>query len=234
MKLGPPPRLCAPARRAPLATWWLTTALLCLHLVVVAAPDVEPALFTGNWTLNTKLSDDVEDRLDGKLRKVGIMKPNFPVESNARKTRTSHGQENYWNTISESRQRRAAKNLTRLGVAYPLMTADRFEISLVDDGLRIVYDGELPRELRPNRRGRVFSASGEELVVDTFGHTLAYWHDRALTLELDPPGGGKIVEKFALDGQPPRLHHSLMLDLPVLNESVTIERVFEAETQPHP
>ena len=205
-----------------------------MHLVVVAAADVEPLLITGTWTLNAKLSDDVEGLLHGKLRKVRVMKPNFPITPNERKTSSSHGQENYWNKIAKSRQRRAGKDLTRLGVAYPLLTADHFEISLADDGLWIVYAGELPRELRPNPRGRVFSASGEELVVDTFGHTLAYWHDSALTLELDPPGGGKIVEKFALDGQPPRLHHILMLDLPALNENVRIERVFEAETQPHP
>ena len=97
----------------------------------------------------------------------------------------------------------------------------------------ILYDGVLPRSIKPNPGGRVFSASGEELVADTLGHTLAYWEGDTLILETDPPNGGKVIEKITVKNNPRQLLYQIKLQMRILKEPVEIKRVFEPATETH-
>jgi hypothetical protein len=58
------------------------------------------------------------------------------------------------------------------------------------------YDGKLTRYLAPNPAGRVFSASGKELVGDEFGRSLSYWDDAVLVVETITAWGVAVVERF--------------------------------------
>ena len=60
----------------------------------------------------------------------------------------------------------------------------------------VTYDGKITRYLAPHPDGRVFSASGKELVGDEFGLTLSYWDDTVLVVETTTPWGVKLVERF--------------------------------------
>ena len=107
------------------------------------------------------------------------------------------------------------------------MKARELLISNVGEHAMVVtYDEEISRNVRPNPEGRVFSASGDELVSDTFGHTLAYWQNKTLVLETDPPHGGQIVEKFALNGEQ-QLTYSIRLNMRVLKERSELRLVFD-------
>ncbi len=135
-------------------------------------------------------------------------------------------QANYWETIRGGKERKSIKDLTRLGAAYPLVTANSLEISVVESGYDFVYDDVLPRLVKPNPSGRIFSAKGDELVEDTFGFTLAYWEKEVLVLETDPPSGGKIVEKIKMLNDD-KLEYSIRIKSLVLKEPVAIRRIFD-------
>lgn len=207
-----------------LAAGTFLAATLLAAEPATAAPDL-----SGAWVLVEDASDDVEDRFDGKLRRERYPTPLGDGSSAGPRNARDATQEGYWETVRSGKERGSLKNLRRLGSAYPLVKAARLDIAAAADGYAVTYDGELPRFVRPNPAGRIFSASGEELVVDTLGHSLAYWDKDTLVVENDPPNGGKVVEKFRLGENPHRLHHSVKVRLRVLEEPVTVRHVFERE-----
>ena len=147
--------------------------------------------------------------------------------------RLEHAQAAYWDRVREREERRSLRNLHRLGTVFPLLTATRLEITASADGYLMVYDGDLPRQVRPNAAGRVFSARGDELVADTLGHTLSYREGASLVLETDPPdGGGKYFEHLDAHAVPGRLEYRVTVDLRVLEEPVEVRRVFVRPAAP--
>lgn len=185
---------------------------------------------TGTWQLNDDLSDDVEDALEDKLRRApkGIEEGgNFDRNRNGQRQPHEISQDNYWSLVQKSRDRRSMRNLRRLGTAYPLLTIKTIKISQAEDNFEFLYDDVLPRFVKPNPAGRAYSAKGDELVSDSLGHTLTYWDKAELVLETEMPSGGKFIERLKLTGQPAQLHYSIKLKMVVLQESVTIKRVFE-------
>jgi hypothetical protein len=130
--------------------------------------------------------------------------------------------------VRAGRERHSLKNLHRLGTAYPLVIAQRLDIaSIAPDRLAITYDEALPRELRLNPAGRVFSASGGELVEDTIGYSLAYRDGDSVVIETDPPDGGKVTERLRVTAAPRRLEYSIRIDMRVLTEPVEFVRVMD-------
>lgn len=207
-----------------------TVTLLLLGMLITGAsladgvPGADNRLF-GQWQWDKDASDDLEDAFDDKLRRSRSPAPGSARFGNGQRTTVEKAQQNYWDTISKSRQRRASKNLARLGTAYPLISAELLQMEQVEDGIKITYDTDLPRLIRPNPAGRVYSAKGDELVVDTLGHTLSFWEEDALVLETDPPAGGRLVERLKLVA-PDRLEYETKLNLFVLTEPITVKRVF--------
>lgn len=199
-------------------------------LILLRLPAARADALSGSWALDAKASDDPEDEFDGKLRRLPFPTPATlggdvrPQHGDPRRDRIEAAQEAYWDQIRQTEERRSLRNFHRLGTVYPLLTAERLEITPARDGYEILYDGDLPREVRPNAAGRVFSASGDELVADTFGHTLSYYEGTTLVLETDPPDGGKYFEYLSVSAD--RLEYRFKVDLRVLTEPVEVRRVF--------
>ena len=210
----------------------LLKAILAVLLLAAGVAHAEPAI-EGSWVIDEELSDDTKKAFSGKLRKKGFPTPRPPVRKGEEKGPYYDTQSAYWDTVREGKERSSLKNLRRLGAVYPLVKAGRFDIARLEDGYEILYDGELPRSIKPNPGGRVFSASGEELVADTLGHTLAYWESDTLILETDPPSGGKVIEKITVKNNPRQLLYQITLQMRILKEPVEIKRVFEPATETH-
>lgn len=205
-------------------------ALLLAPLLVLAGAPPAGALpdLTGHWVLVEDESEDPKDAFKGKLRRERYP---VPATGSGRRNSIEASQDSYWETLRKKRERGSLKDLRRLGTGYPLVKATRLDVERVEEGFKVTYDGELPRLVRPNPDGRTYSASGDELVADTLGHTLAYWDGEKLVLDNDPPRGGKIVETFTVGGTPRRLRHTVKIRMRVLKEPVELERVFAPETR---
>ena len=220
-----PPR---PNRTACCRRLALALLVLCGLAAQFPALAADADRLNGHWTLDEDRSEDAEDAFDGKLRKrrFGSSLPSSSSGPGGRRTTADKSQDEYWRTVAEKEERRSAGNLRRLGTVYPLITATELDISPARDGLEIVYDKLLPRFVRPNPDGRVFSASGDELVADTIGYTLAYWEGADLVLETDPPDGGKYIERLRLSDDGQRIEYRVEVRGRVLEEPVEMVREF--------
>jgi hypothetical protein len=200
--------------------------MLLLFTLLVPSACAEPADLSGQWVLDKKASDDAEDAFDGKLRRLPFPTPQPNSPQHRRETTVERAQSDYWAQLRETEERRSMKNLGRIGTIYPLLLATRFNIDVRDDGYLFVYDSTLPRVVKPNPAGRIFSARGDELVVDIFGHTLSYWEGNSLVLETDPPDGGKYLERVHVTASPRRLEYRVKVNVRELEEPVEVLRVF--------
>ena len=200
------------------------TVLWCTVLFI-GIVHAEPT-FEGSWLVDKKLSDDPQKAFKGKLRKIGYETPTASKRADGEETALDRTQDNYWDMVRDGKESSSIKDLRRLGTAYPLVKNSRFDISRHTDGYEIVYDGELPRTVVPSANGRVYSASGDELVVDTLGHTLSYWDGQVLVLDCDPPTGGKVIERLELQDNPRQLNYSIKIRMNILKEPVELKRVF--------
>lgn len=218
----PCPRTCALLLSATLTPLFAAPAAVA-DGSAAAHDDLE-----GHWRFDQELSDDVEDAFDGKLKRSRYPVPGGLVREGERPNNQDIQQMNYWDAIRDSRERRSQKDLSRLGTVYPLLTATRLDVVASADGYTFTYDELLPRRVRPNPAGRVYSAKGDELVSDTLGYTLSYWEGDTLVLETDPPDGGHYVEHVTRRDAPPRLEYRVKVDLIILDEPIEVTRVFVA------
>jgi len=221
-------RLPRPAHAACCRALACAVLMLCCSAVQFAASAADVTRLSGHWTLDEDRSEDAEDAFDGKLRKrrFGSSLPTSGTGPGGRRTTADKSQDEYWRTVAEKEERRSASNLHRLGTLYPLITAAELDISPAGSGLDIIYDGLLPRYVLPNPDGRVFSASGDELVADSIGYTLAYWDGDDLMLETDPPDGGKYIERLRLSDGGTRIEYRIKVRSRVLEEPVEMVREF--------
>ena len=199
--------------------------VLCSTVLIFSTVYAEPT-FEGSWLVDKKLSDDPKKVFKGKIRKIGLPTPTASKRADKDEAAMDRTQERYWDTVREGKEGSSIKDLRRLGTAYPLVKNSRFDISRHSEGYEIVYDSELPRTVIPNPGGRIFSAKGDELVVDTLGHTLSYWEGQVLVLESDPPSGGKVVERLEVQDNPRQLNYSIKIRMKILKEPVELKRVF--------
>lgn len=201
--------------------------ILMLLLYVLGAPVSTSAapLIVGVWVLDEKTGPDPDDVFKGKLRHESSPVPRLQ-SGGQRNTPHDVTQLAYWDTVRKGEEAHASKNLRRLGTAYPLVQARRLEISDEEGGYRLTYDGDLPRTVRPNPTGKVYSAKGDELIQDTFGYTLSYWDKDSLVLEADAPEGGKVIEHLTVRENPHQLEYVVRVQLPILMQPVEIKRLF--------
>jgi hypothetical protein len=202
----------------------LLVPVLCLLLCLMQPLSAAPAV-TGGWILHEKGSEDAEKLLKGKLRRGSDP---MPVMRSGGERSTTHdlAQLAYWESVRDGKDAEPSRMLRRLGIAYPLVKATRLELAEEGDGYRLTYDNELPRSVRPNPNGKVFSAKGDELVRDTFGYTLTYWENDSLVVETDAPEGGKVIEKFTVRENPHQLEYVVRVQLRMLLEPLEVTRLF--------
>ena len=200
----------------------LTLLLLLLGIApqLCAAP-----MISGAWTLDEKGSADPEKVFKGKLRRHGEPTP-VMRGGGERSTPYDLAQLAYWESVRDGKERNPIRLLRRLGIAYPMVKTETLDIAEEVGGYRITYDNDLPRSVRPNATGKVFSAKGDELVQDTFGYTLTYWENDTLVVEADAPEGGKVIEKLTIRENPHQLEYVVRIQLRMLMEPVEVKRVF--------
>jgi hypothetical protein len=197
-----------------------TLVVFCPAQQAAAAPAI-----VGAWTLDEKASADPEKIFKNKH---GRHSEEVPILQSGGERSTPYDlkQLAYWDSVRDGKEPRPLKKLRHLGIAYPMVKAERLDISDEDGGYRVTYDNDLPRSLRPNPNGKVFSAKGDELVQDTFGYTLTYWENDSLVVEADAPEGGKVTEKFTVRENPHQLEYVVRVQLRMQHKPVEIRRVF--------
>jgi hypothetical protein len=207
----------------------LLAQLLCAIIISYISPVTAKAELVGRWILDENQSETATDMLKKKFRRLkpGQTRPYGMRDPTG--TTAEGALENYWRTLNEGRERRASKNLRRVGSAYPLITFTNLliEAQPTSQHLTFTYEDSLIRQVIPNQNGRIYTAKGDELVADSIGHTLSYWIDSALFLETDSPTGGKYIEELKISKTNKTiLHYRVKLNLPSLKEPVEIRRAF--------
>ena len=211
-------------------TWFIR--LILLSFQVAAQNETvksNPEHIFGSWIVDEKLSDKPDSKLKGMLRKSyqpkDLSKRKHPGSNrSAPEVAMNH----YWETLKASEERKASKNLKRLGPAFLLLTFESLKISEIERmNISISYDDSPGRNVKPNKGGRVFSAKGAELTQSFFGHTLSYYLKDKLILETDAPDGGKFIENLSVANG--KLVYKITLDSLVLKETVSISRVFHRQ-----
>ena len=204
----------------------LTLCVLLFGLSLASQAGAAPAI-TGAWTLDEKGSADPDKLFKGKLRRDAYPVPRMK-SGGERSTPYDLNQLAYWESVRDGKDAHSSKNLRRLGIAYPMVKAQRLDIADEDGGYRVTYDIDLPRSVRPNPNGKVFSAKGDELVQDTFGFTLTYWDNDTLVIEADAPEGGKVIERLTIRENPHQLEYMVRVELRLLLQPVEVKRLFNA------
>ncbi len=203
---------------------WLLCLIICYASGLSANTE-----FSGRWVLDENQSEAAEDMLKKKFRRLKPGQTRPYGMRNPTGTTAEGALENYWRTLNEGRERRASKNLRRVGSAYPLVTFTKLHIEAqpASQHLTFTYEDSLIRQVVPNQNGRIYTAKGDELVADSIGHTLSYWMGPALFLETDSPTGGKYIEELEISKTNKTiLHYRVKLNLPSLKEPVEIRRAF--------
>ena len=201
---------------------WLLCLIICYASGLSANTE-----FSGRWVLDENQSEAAEDMLKKKFRRLKPGQTRPYGMRNPTGTTAEGALENYWRTLNEGRERRASKNLRRVGSAYPLVTFTKLHIEAqpTSQHLTFTYEDSLIRQVIPNQNGRIYTAKGDELVADSIGHTLSYWMGPALFLETDSPTGGKYIEELKISKTNKTiLHYRVKLNLPSLKEPVEIRR----------
>ena len=105
-----------------------------------------------------------------------------------------------------------------------IISAERLRIEGLDKVV-ITYDEKFVRDFVPNPGGRIYSASGDELIEDEFGFTLSFWRKNVLVVETATHRGVDIVERYKYDPEKSRLIISSTVT-PSGREGIKIVRVF--------
>jgi len=147
----------------------------------------------GAWTLNVKASDSVDEKFKHfrKTRRGGFRDGGIGAGKGG-KMGGQHGE-----AADDGAERRA-------GTIRDIVGAEQLDIA-GRESVSIDYNGIITRELSPNPHGRVYSASGAELVTDRFGHTLSFWQGNTLVVETTTRRGLDVIERFRIDRDSGRL-----------------------------
>ncbi len=186
--------------------------------VAPAAPDNRAAL-AGTWILNESASDSIDERFSHfrKAKRGGFRDDGIGGRTDRTGSR-------------RSRKGGDDEDVAPRGSLRDLVSAARLAIA-GQEHVSISYDEQITRKLEPNPNGRVYSASGDELVVDRFGYTLSFWDGDVLVIETTTRRGLDVVERYRLDRGADRLTVEISVT-PSGEFGVDILRVFEREQSP--
>lgn len=199
--------------------------LASLILTGAASPvwSASPAL-AGRWQLDAAASTDPATEMKGirasKVRAASRV---------SRPAGTRPGQateQRYWQEANAGEQWRHSKELVHAGPLQRILESENLEIISRDDGYLFVYADGFERPVVPHAAGRVFTASGDELVKTDIGYTLAYWEDETLVLETRIERGGEMFERVTIDADN-RLRIDVTIDRRDWKWVAQLERLFE-------
>lgn len=189
----------------------LRACLLASAFAGTAAPAADVMVlpeYAGRWIVDEKASDDVE----AKMKEMRPMRMRPREETSGE--RRAEGRDT---TIKHPEVEKEddetsflgglfgrSKKPRRTGPMQKLMATRVIEITADPNGYLVTYDGALQRHVTPHL-GKVYSASGAELVADDLGETLGYWQDGDLVLETEMKPRGYLVQRFTLSPEHDRL-----------------------------
>tara|TARA_R110002096_G_scaffold22675_32_gene72832 strand:- start:2899 stop:3654 length:756 start_codon:yes stop_codon:yes gene_type:complete len=198
-----------------LTSWLLAGAAL-------PAWSAAPVL-AGRWQLDADTSTDPATELKG-IRASKIRSARQSPQPSAKRPGQATEQR-YWQEANAGEEWRHSKELVHAGPLQRILESENLEIITRDDGYLFVYADGFERPVVPNPAGRVFTASGEELVKTDIGYTLAYWEDDTLVLETRIERGGEMFERIAIDPDN-RLGIHITIDRRDWKWIARLERVF--------
>lgn len=186
---------------------------------MVAAEDTTIQSIQGEWVINAAASDSVTKKYaafvaprQGGFRSGGIGTSRSGKPGSLGPSRRGPV------ALSESDEEALISPMRKV------ISAERLRIEGLDNVV-ITYDEKFMRSFIPNPGGRIFSASGAELIEDEFGFTLSYWKKNVLVVETATHRGVDIIERYKYDREKSRLIISSTVT-PSGREGIKIVRVF--------
>ena len=183
---------------------------------------------SGFWTLNAELSDDADkkfkDLVKSQKKKFALRKAEEKREKSAAGGATF---KRYWEHVADQAEWNKLASAVHDGTLLSLMFATRLAIAATDIGFKAWYDDGYVRDIKPNPNGRVFTASGDEIISDGIGRTLAFWRGAKLNLETRGKKRGKIFETMSVSPDRSQLTITLEIDRKDWAKVVTLKQVFD-------
>lgn len=201
-------------------------SLLCILLLQCIVAFADPAPLVGSWQLDASASGDPAKELKG-IRKSKRKKKPTNAGPDTKNGPLSDTQRRYWEHANDGKQWEHSKALAHAGPMQRLLESRNIEIVAADNGYLFIYADGYERSVIPNPGGRVFTASGDELVETDVGFTLAYWKEASLNLETRIADGGKLTERMAMSADGERLTYNIEIDRRDWKWIVKLERVFD-------
>jgi hypothetical protein len=184
---------------------WLIILLACSMSALA-----DPAPIIGRWQLDTAASGNAAKELKGIQQSK--RKRSSKAEQRHSSGQGGSTQQRYWEEANAGNEWRHTDALGYAGPMQRLLESENLEIVPNDKGYLFIYADGYERSVAPNPGGRVFTASGEELVKTEIGYTLAYWDAATLVLETRIKGGGKLTERVSTSKDGSRLSMSIEID----------------------
>ncbi|MGR8947930.1 MAG: hypothetical protein ACU84Q_07780 [Gammaproteobacteria bacterium] len=201
---------------------------IVLLLFTLSASAVDPKVnISGFWELDEVASDDPESA----LKDIG------KFDENKRRKRDSQGPKGdrpiggdtykrYWQHVAEDKEWQKVANAAHRGSIKSLVFNSRLAIAQTETGFKVWYQDGFVRDINPNPYGRVFSASGDELVANDLGRTLSYVKKDKIISETRTKPRGEILESFRTSPALDKLFVSIKVDRPDWNKIVELNQVY--------
>lgn len=190
---------------------------------------------SGFWVLDETVSDDAESQLEDIGTSKG--KKSKKNESENRRGDKPVGDDTfrrYWEHVAEDKEWRRVANAANKGSIKSLVFNQRLAVATTESGFKVWYQDGFVRDINPNPYGRVFSASGDELVANDLGRTLSYVKKGKIVSETRIEPRGDILETFQTSEDKQTLTVTIKVDRPDWRKIVNLKKVYrrEAETSP--
>jgi hypothetical protein len=203
----------------------LSTAAAFLALLLTNFAAAETLPIAGRWQLDPSQSTEATDVLKG-IRESKRVKRDDEFAS-APRAPGSAPQRRYWEEANAGKEWRHTQELEHDGPLQRLLESQNLEIVGEGDGYLFIYADGYERLIVPNPGGRVFTASGEELVKTEIGFTLAFWDGAALAMETGIKRGGKLNERVTTSDDGNTLTIAITIDRRDWKWIAKVERVFK-------
>ena len=202
----------------------LLLSALCCPNVFAANKKVD---ISGLWTLDETLSDDPE----AQLKDIGKTKSKKakPGDTENRRGDKPVGDDTfrrYWEHVADDKEWRRVANAAHKGSIKSLVLNTRLAIASTESGFKVWYQDGFVRDINPNPYGRVFSASGDELVANDLGRTLSYVKKRKIISETRVEPRGDILETFEPSEDQQMLTVTIKIDRPDWRKIVELKKVY--------
>lgn len=200
--------------------------LLLALLAVDRVPAAPPGALDGQWVLNEKASDDVEQRLQGlTLLRTG---PQSRVRAQRDHIdRRDSRQKQVFDEMQLAKERQLMRKVEKVGDLTQILYTTRLGVHSTDTTVTLDYEGGVSRVLTPRAGGPRYSAKGDEFVETGIGRSMVFWRGPELVVETLLEPRGTLTEIFSFGPQGNQLEVRSVLRNPDWLVNPEILRVFD-------